>query len=170
MGDIELIDELITEHRQIGQSMKTYEQVIDDLCAAQKLEDTKESLVPSRFEDSRKKVEQLEEDLGHIVSDLEHHFDREEKVLLDAFKRRGSTELASVLYELLSEHSAIRRLLEAASVEASELIADRSSRSVWQPKAWALRARIASVGREIESHARREEDLFHQAKQLFRGP
>jgi len=55
MGEIELIDELITEHRQIGQSMKTYEQVIDDLCAAQKLEDTKESLVPSRFEDSRKK-------------------------------------------------------------------------------------------------------------------
>jgi len=129
MGEIELIDELITEHRQIGQSMKTYEQVINDLCAAQKLE----------------------------------------KALLDAFKRRGSTELASVLHELLSEHSAIRRLLEAVSVEASELIADRSSRSVWQPKAWALRARIASVGREIESHALREEDLFHRAKQLFRG-
>jgi iron-sulfur cluster repair protein YtfE (RIC family) len=169
MGEIELIDELITEHRQIGQNMKKYKHVIDDLCAAQELKDAKENLVPSRFADSRKTVEQLEKDLGQTVNDLEHHFNREEKALLDAFKRRGSTELASLLHELLSEHSAIRTLLEAASVEASELIADRSSRSVWEPKAWALRARIANVGRELESHASREEDLFRQAKQLFRG-
>jgi iron-sulfur cluster repair protein YtfE (RIC family) len=170
MSEIELIDELITEHRQIGQNMKTFKQVIDDLSTAQKLEESKESLVPGRFGDIRKTVEQLEEDLGHTVNDLERHFNREEKALLDAFKRRGSTELASLLHELLSEHSAIRRLLEAASVEASELISDTSSRSVWESKAWALRARIASVGRELESHASREEDLFQQAKLLFRGP
>ena len=163
MGEIELIDELITEHRQIGENMKACKLAMDDLCGAQRLEDAKESLVPSRFEDSRKKVEQIDEYLGHTVNDLEHHFNREEKALLD------SAKLASILHELLSEHSAIRRQLEAARVEASELITDRSSRSVWEPIAWALRARIASVGRELESHASREEDLFQQAKQLFRG-
>ena len=169
MGEIELIDELITEHRQIGENMKACKLAMDDLCGAQRLEDVKESLVPSRFEDSRKKVEQIDEYLGHTVNDLEHHFNREEKALLDAFERSGSAKLASILHELLSEHSAIRRQLEAARVEASELITDRSSRSVWEPIAWAWRARIASVGRELESHASREEDLFQQAKQLFRG-
>lgn len=169
MGEIELIDELITEHRQIGENMKACKWAMDDLCGTQRLEDAKESLVPSRFEDSRKKVEQINEDLGRTVNDLEHHFNREENVLLESFERHGSVELASLLHELLSEHSAIRRQLEATRVEASELITDRSSRSVWQPKAWDLRARIASVGRELESHASREEDLFQQAKQLFRG-
>ena len=169
MGEIELIDELITEHRQIGENMKACKWAMDDLCGEQRLEDAKESLVPSRLEDSRKKVEKIDEDLGHIVNDLEHHFNREENVLLEAFERRGSAKLASLLHELLSEHSAIRSQLEAARVEASELITDRSSSSVWQPKAWALRARIANVGRELESHASREEDLFQQAKQLFRG-
>ena len=169
MGEIELIDELITEHRQIGENMKACKWAMDDLCGTQRLEDAKESLVPSRFEDSRKKVEQIDEDLGRTVNDLEHHFNREENVLLESFERHGSVELASLLHELLSEPSAIRRQLEATRVEASELITDRSSRSVWQPKAWDLRARIASVGRELESHASREEDLFQQAKQLFRG-
>ena len=169
MDEIEIIDELITEHRQIGENMKAYKCTMDDLCGAQRLEDAKESLVPSRFEDSRKKVEQIDEDLGHTVNDLEHHFNREENVLLEAFERHGSAELASLLHELLSEHSAIRSQLEAARVEASELITDRSSLSVWQPRAWALRTRIATVGRELESHASREEDLFQQAKHLFRG-
>jgi iron-sulfur cluster repair protein YtfE (RIC family) len=169
MSEIKLIDELITEHKQIGENMKACKWAMDDLCGAERLEDAKESLHPSRFEDSRKKVEQIDEDLGHTVNDLEHHFNREESVLLEAFERRGSVELASLLHELLNEHSVIRRQLEAARLEASELITDRSSRSVWQPKAWALRTRIVSVERELESHASREEDLFQKAKQLFRG-
>ena len=168
MSEIELIDELITEHRQIGEDMKSCKWAMDDLCGEQRLEDAKENLVPSRFEDSRKKVEQIDEDLGHTINDLENHFNREENVLLEAFERHGSADLASLLHKLLREHNTIRRQLEAARVEASELITDRSSLSVWQPKAWALRTRIANVGRELESHASREEDLFQQAKQLFR--
>lgn len=164
-----IIDELIAEHKQIKESIGSCVRTTDDLCAAIGLEDAKESFTPGRLEDLGQRAAQLEDALELIASNIEQHFYREEKILLEAFERHGLAKLASLLYALLNEHGTIRTQLADMRAHAAKLITVQTSRSVWEPNAWALRARIAHVGRELEAHALREEALFENAKKVLQG-
>jgi hypothetical protein len=166
---ISIIDKLIAEHKQIKESIDRCVYTMDDLCAARGLEDAKESFTPGRLEDLGQRATQLEDALELIVSTLEQHFYREEKGLLEAFERHGLAKLASLLHTLLSEHETIRTQLADMRAHAAKLTTVQTSRNVWEPNAWALRARIAHVGRELEAHALREEALFENAKKVLQG-
>lgn len=166
---VAIIDELIREHRQIEESMQSYEQSLSDLGQARKLEGAKESFVLGRLGEEKKRATQLESDLMTVDRRLEHHFYREEKALLEAFKRHGLRKLASILLDLLTEHTEIRERLAELKESAAELVSGQLSRSVWDAKAWDLRAAITHTRRLVEVHARKEEALFQDAEQALRG-
>jgi len=166
---ISLIDKVIVEHTQIRGRIQGYEKAITDLASSTRLEDAKESFVPGRLGGLEQGATALERDLASIVDGLEQHFLREEEALLKAFELHGLAKLASLLHTLLNEHGALRKQFAGMRAHAVELATVQSSRNVWEPKAWAIRAEIARVGRDLEAHALREEAFFQDAKKALHG-
>jgi hypothetical protein len=164
---LSLIDKVIVEHAQIKERIQRSEQAISDLAGSTRLEDARESFVPGRLGGLEQGATGLERDLASIVDGLEQHFLREEEALLKAFERLGIAKLASLLHALLDEHGALRRQFADMRAHAAELATVQSSRNVWEPKAWAIRAETARLGRELEAHALREEALFQDVKKAL---
>ena len=164
---LSLIDRIIEEHTQIKGIIQEYGKAIGDLAGSTRLEDAREGFVPGRLGGLEQGAADLERNLASIVDGLEQHFLREEGALLKAFEQHGLAKLASLLHALLDEHGVLRKQFADMRAHAAELATVQSSRNLWEPRAWAIRAEIARVGRELEAHALREEALFQDAKKAL---
>jgi len=166
---IALIDELLKEHQQILQNIKTLEQATDDLGAALKLEEVKQTLMPGRLEQQQQDLPKLEEILAALELRLQGHFNREETGLLTAFERHGNRMLASALNTLLLEHQPLRQRLNNLKVEIAELESAGLSQEVWDGKVWGLRAYITHTRKLLEEHAHSEYSLLERAREEIAG-
>lgn len=160
---ISTIEKLIREHKEVRATVKTCEETVSDFEQQKKLDDARESLVPGRLEDHKKRAAQLEHELTNIDNALKQHFVCEEESLLDAFESHKLAKLASALSKLITEHERILKALADLRKQVAELAGDKLSISLWHEKAWRLRQGIYNVRQLINEHSGKEELLFRDA-------
>jgi iron-sulfur cluster repair protein YtfE (RIC family) len=157
--EIELINRTIKEHEQIITGIQTSEGIINDVAAMSELDRPVEKLISRRLEDTMKHLEDLHKSLGKLDVALHKHFEREETAVLKVFKRE-SQSLASAFSVLLEEHDELKKRISKSEKIATDLLGKRTSREVWEGKAYGLRAHIRHTRKLIEAHATSEAELF----------
>ena len=161
---LNLIDQLIEEHKLISQKAKTVEERANDLYAISELQKTREGFMPKRTGDQKQDLKNLQESLETIENSIRAHFDREEKGLLTAVERYGGTTIASALHTLLLEHQELKDRISRAKEEAAELGSGELSIEVGEGKAWGIRVYIDHTLTLLKEHARSEQELFQSLK------
>lgn len=164
----ELIEKLITEHKQIAEDVQSCAQYVD-VEQVKKLDTAKDTIVPGRIEDHKFKAAQLERELMEIDKALKRHFNCEEESLLKAFEREKLPKLASLLRSLIKEHEQIIKHLADLKKQVADLAADKLSQAIWQEKAWSLKPRMAQLREMIRTHAGKEEELFMEARETIKS-
>ncbi|MFH1651657.1 MAG: hemerythrin domain-containing protein [Chloroflexota bacterium] len=160
---INLIDQLIAEHRMFGRQAKELEKVANDVQAIAGLEKAQDAFMPGRL-DQKKGLQQFWELLESYGEGINAHFDREETALLRAFEKQGDKELVSALNSLLAEHVDLRGRLEEMKKHTVELISGELGSHFWSAKAHDTRVYMGHTVRLINVHARSEYGLFTSLK------
>jgi iron-sulfur cluster repair protein YtfE (RIC family) len=143
---LELIDQLIAEHKVISNKTQSLEDAANDAKLMSELTVARETFVPGRL-DQAKRLQKLEEMLLAIDTSLENHFNREETVLLKAVEDRGDLKLIESLNALLFEHSDLRSRLDHAKMRVAELINGSLQSHIWNATANDIRAHLSHTRR-----------------------
>jgi hemerythrin-like domain-containing protein len=164
---IELIDQLIAEHKYIGEKTQAIESAVNDAGLISGISEARDTFVPGRF-DQNEKLKVLEEMLKSIEDWLEKHFDREENVLLRAVENLGDLELVQLLNKLLFEHSDLRYRLAHSRLRVAELLSGTLHRQIWNANANDTRTYLSHTRTLLVTHARMENELFRKIKRKIK--
>jgi len=104
---LDLIEQLITEHKVIDEEARSLEKAANDASLLSDLKEAGDSFVPGRF-NQNESLRVLEEQLEAIEARLDKHFNREETALLTAVDKHGDRKFVSALNSLLLEQSDLR--------------------------------------------------------------
>lgn len=164
---VALIDQLIEEHKVIGQRIGKLESVVNDAEALGGVDQAKEAFMPGRPQQA-KGLKDFQQLLKVTCDGLEAHFKREETALLGIVQKYSSKESAAALNSLLLEHTDLRGRLDNTVKDVQKLVSGGLSRHVWEASAHDLRAHISHTRKLIEAHAGIEQELFHKLRnELF---
>lgn len=164
---VQLIDQLIKEHRVIHERTGSLEKVANDASLLQDLKEAKDTFVPGRFDQSQS-LQELRKMLEEIATWLDNHFNREETVLLAAVEKHGERKLATALNSLLFEHSDLRDRMSHSKKHVAELISGGLGRHRWEASANDMRAHLTHTRKLLEAHAGMENDLFKELRRHFK--
>ena len=163
---IRLVDQILDEHKKIGEDFKSLEGVSGDVEAAAKLagERVKGDFVPLSLDDHGEGLRRWMEQLEALEKGLKAHFKREETGLAEAFKHEGTPALVKALDELLSEHAELIRHIEKLRSDADAIATGGMRIEVWEGKGWGMKYNIEKLRQDLFAHAERENDLFTRLK------
>ena len=168
---VRLVDNLIDEHEQIGAEFDSLEGVSSDVEAAARLagNQVKGDFVPRSLDDQGEGLKRWMLQLENLEKGLKEHFRREETSLAEAFKHEGTPELVRGLDDLLKEHTALISHIEKLRRDAESIASGGARIEVWEGKGWGMKYNIEHLRSEIESHAKRENELFRTLKSSMKG-
>jgi hemerythrin-like domain-containing protein len=156
---LELIDQLIAEHRVIAEKTGSLEKAVNDASLLSDLKIARDTFVPGDAAE-REGLKRLEEMLAAIAAWLEKHFDREETVLRPAVAEYGNASLNASLDSLLFEHTELRDRLLHARKRVDELLGGSLEGVRRDAAARDLRVYISHSRKLLETHAARENRLL----------
>ena len=156
---IVIIDQIIEEHKVLLAQANQFEKITNDAGAMKALTRSKEIFMPGRI-DQVQSLKKFEELRNTIQEGLNAHFNREETYLLDAILENGDQDVITAFKNLFSEHTAFRASLSELKAESDELINGQISRSLWETKAYDMRAHVTEMNKNLEKHARNETKLL----------
>ena len=156
---LDLIDQIIQEHRIAFKRFKKLDGMFGDAVAISGIDTAKDAFMPGRL-DLGKGLQKFLESLNTIDQGLLAHFNREETVLLHVFERYGDKKLVSDLKALLLQHGGIRDRLTHAKKQVTELISGRLARHRWEASAHDMRAHISHTRQLLLEHTAIEQPLF----------
>ena len=161
-----LIDQILDEHNRINQDLHSLERVSSDMDALVELDSdkTKDYFVARRRDDKGKGLYQWQDALEAIDEGLRTHFQREETLLSEAFRKHGNRELVSALDTLLREHDDLRDRVAKLRKDAADLAAGGLRVEVWEANGWGMRVNIDRIRALIESHASSEQRLLSKLR------
>ena len=164
---LQLIDQLIAEHKTIGEKTQSVEKAANDITLLSNLKQAKQAFVPGQSlqKEDLKKLEQM---LVAINTWLEKHFSREETVLLPAVAKYGDDKLITLLNSLLFEHTDLKDRLLHSRKRVDELKGDGLSQSLWETRASDTRTYISHTRRLLETHAARENHFLKELRQFVK--
>lgn len=160
---VQLIDQLIREHKVIHERTESIEKIANDASLLQDLKEAKDTFVPGRFDQSQN-LEELRKMLEEIATWLDKHFNREETVLLAAVEKQGERKVLTALNSLLFEHSDLRDRMSHSKKHVAELISGGLDRHRWDASANDMRAHLSHTRKLLETHANMENDLFKEVR------
>ena len=163
---LELIDQLIAEHKSIAEKTKSVNEA-NDLTFISNLKKSKNHFVDG---DGATTVDLklLEKTLEEIGAQLGKHFSREETILLPAVQKNGNDKLVTALNTLLFEHSDLRDRLIHMRKRVDELKDWSLPQEIWYSRAGDLRTYISHTTKLIETHAARENHLFRELQHYLK--
>jgi hypothetical protein len=161
---LDLIDQIIEEHKQITQEGNNIKQVSSDYEVGLKLGDAKEGFIPGGVAGQKRYLQNLRDSLETINQDLLAHFEREEKWLLAAFEKHGGKMLAIALRGLLLEHQELKKRIAKSLEDLARLATEGVSREVWEGHAWGVRTYLSHTLKLIEAHAQSEQELLQKLR------
>lgn len=160
---LQLIDQLIAEHKTVGEKTKSLGKTND----ATLISNLKE--VKGEFLDgdgaTTADLKRLDRMLEEIDTWLGKHFSREETVLLPAVGKYGDDRLVTALNSLLFEHSDLKDRMVHSRERLDELKDWGQPQDVWYSRAGDLRAYISHSIKLIETHAARENQILNELRQ-----
>ena len=156
---IELIDQLISEHRSINERTAELQQYANDAVVLNELDEARESFMPGRF-DAREGLKKLNEMMKEIASFIGRHFNHEETILLEAVEELNDLEIVSAFNGLLMEHSYLKTRLGRVRELIDDLKSGSLTRQHWNSSAHDLKAYLNHTRKLLAIHAASETTLF----------
>ena len=156
---VELIDQLIAEHKLIDERTENLEHTASDASLLKDLQDARETFIPGRLDQS-KNLDKLRSMLDSISPWLNKHFEREETALLGMVEELGDRELITALNSLLLEHTDLRNRIFQLEDHITELKSGSLARHRWDASANDMRAHLTHTRKLLGAHAAMENDLF----------
>ena len=163
---IELIEQLIVEHRIFNERATNLEQVANDAHLLDGLDEAKDAFTATR-PGAGGGLGKLESLLDDISPWLNRHFDREETILLKAVKERGTQEMVNAFNALLLEHTELRNRVGQSREQITMLKSGTLARHRWEASANDIRDHLTHTRTLLESHSTMENGLFAEMKKLF---
>jgi hemerythrin-like domain-containing protein len=164
---LQLIDQLIEEHKMIAEKTRSIENAVNDSRLIADITQARDTFVPGKF-DQVQKLKELEEMLKAIEIWLEKHFSREETILLHAVEEFGDTELVTALNKLLFEHSDLRHRLVHSKKRVAELLGGSLSRTIWDTTAIDTGTYLGHTRTLLGTHAGAEDQLFSKLRKKIK--
>ena len=159
----QLIDQLIEEHKVVGEKAASLEKAVNDASLLSNLKVARDTLVPGDAA-QREGLVRVNEMLTAIEPWLEKHFDREETALQPAVAQYGSKNLVSAFNSLLFEHSDLRDRMLHARKRVDELQGGSLEGPRRDAAARDLRVHINHSRKLLETHAARENQLLTELR------
>jgi hemerythrin-like domain-containing protein len=156
---LELIDQLIEEHKIVGEKAGALENAINDANMLSDLKQARDTFVPGDAT-RREGLQTLNNMLAAIEMWLDKHFSREETVLQPAVAQYGDESLNAALKSLLFEHSDLRDRMLHARKRVDELLGSSLDETRREAAARDLRVHINHSRKLLETHAARENHLL----------
>jgi iron-sulfur cluster repair protein YtfE (RIC family) len=163
---VELIDQLIVEHRMFHERAANLEQVANDAHLLDGIDEAKETFTATS-PGARGNLDKLESLIDDIAPWLDRHFGREETILLKAVKEKGSQEMVNAFNALLLEHTDLRTRVKQTKEQIETLKSGALARHRWEAGANDIRDHLSHTRTLLEAHAERENVLFAEMKKLF---
>ena len=163
---IELIDQLIVEHRMFSERAGNLQEAANDAHLLDGLDEAKDTFTATKPGQSGGlgKLHSLLED---ITPWLNRHFDREETILMKAVKERGTQDMVNRFNALLLEHTDLRARVTQAGEQVESLKTGTLARHRWEAAANDIRDHLAHTRTLLEAHAEMENTLFAEMRTLF---
>ena len=164
---LQLIDQLIAEHKTVSDKTQSLEKAANDVTLLSNLKQAKETFISgnSSPDDDLKKLKQM---LLAIDTWLIKHFNREETILLPAVEKHGNDKLVTSLNSLLFEHTELRDRLSHSKKRVDELLTGEMARNVWYATASDTRTYLSHTRKLLETHAARENHLFSEVRRYLK--
>jgi hemerythrin-like domain-containing protein len=164
---LQLIDEIIAEHKSLGNKTKSLTATTNDIMLISSLKQAKNEFSEG---DGAPTVDlkRLDNMLEEIENWLGKHFSREEFVLLPAVKVYGDDRLVTALNSLLFEHSDLRDRMVHSRKRVDELRDWSLPQNIWYSRAGDLRTYISHTIKLIETHAARENHLLNEFRRYLK--
>ena len=115
--------------------------------------------MPGRL-DQRKSLQQMQKLLDKVQQGLHEHFNREETSLMAGFEKFGNERFASALYTLLNHHEGLRQRFVKSQEQVAQLASGGMTIQLWEANAHDMRAYLTETLRELELHAKAEQELL----------
>jgi hemerythrin-like domain-containing protein len=160
---LQLIDQLIAEHKVISEKTRSLEKAANDASLLSNLKQAGDTFVRgdiSQGEDLKK----LEEMVNAINSWLDKHFSREETALLPAVKKYGDENLVNSLDSLLFEHSDLRDRMLHSRKRVDELLGSSLDQVRRDAAVRDLRVHLNHSRKLLETHAARENHFLTELR------
>jgi iron-sulfur cluster repair protein YtfE (RIC family) len=164
---LQLIDQLIAEHKVINERTGALEKAANDASLLSNLKEARDTFMPGDATQNEN-LQKLEEMLKTIYACLEKHFDREENVLLPAVKKYGDEKLVTTLNSLLFEHTDLRDRLSHSRKRVTELLSGRLARNLWDATASDIRTYLSHTRKLLATHAARENHFFKELRRYLK--
>ncbi len=164
---LQLIDQLIAEHKTIGEKTQSVEKAVNDITLLSNLKEAKDTFTPGESL-SLENLEKLERMLEAINTWLAKHFSREETVLLPAVEKYGDKRLTTSLNSLLFEHTDLKDRLLHSRKRIDELKGNDLSQALWETRASDARTYISHTRKLLETHAARENHFLKELRKFVK--
>jgi len=152
---LRLIDQLIEEHKAVGEKAQSLEKAANDVRLLSDLKQARDTFLEGDIagRDDLKKLEALFNEMGTW---LDKHFKREETVLQPAVRHYGDEKFVASLNSLLFEHTDLRDRLLHCRKRVDELLGGSLDQVRRDASVRDLRVYINHSRRLLETHAARE--------------
>ena len=162
-GTLQLIDQLIAEHKELNQDAQTLEKATNDASLLSELKKARDSFTPGQSNQTRS-LQKLDEMLKTIDAWLVKHFNREETVLLPAVQKLGDEKLVIALETFLFEHTDLRDRMYHSKKRVAELLSGGLAPNLWEATAKDIQVYINHTTKLLATHAGNENLYFNDLR------
>jgi hemerythrin-like domain-containing protein len=152
---LQLIDQLIAEHKTVGEKNRSLEKAANDVRLLSGLKQAGDTFVRGGISQNED-LKNLAQIINIIAAWLDKHFNREETALRPAVIKYGNNRFVNSLDSLLFEHSELRDRLLHARMRIDELLGGSLDQVRRDAAVRDLRVHLNHSRKLLETHAARE--------------
>jgi hemerythrin-like domain-containing protein len=160
---VDLIDQLIAEHKTVGEKTRSLEKAANDVRLLSGLKQAGDTFVQGGISQDED-LKNLAQIINIIAAWLDKHFNREETALMPAVKKYGDEKLVTSLDSLLFEHSDLRDRMLHARMRIDELLGGSLDPVRRDAAVRDLRVHLEHSRKLLETHAARENHFLTELR------
>jgi iron-sulfur cluster repair protein YtfE (RIC family) len=165
---LQLLDQLIDEHKVIKEKGRSLVKAVNDFSLLSNIKQAKNVIIEGKY-GNKVDIKLLDGILEEIDIRLGKHFAREETILLPIVKKFHDDKLVNSFNARLFEHTDLKDRLLHAHKRTDELKdgADLSA-AVWDARVSDLRVHISHTFKLLETHAAMENHFFSEVRRYLK--
>jgi hemerythrin-like domain-containing protein len=164
MDTLQLIDELIAEHKAVGEKTISLEKAANDVRLLSSLKEAGDTIVRGEIIQDAD-LKNLAQTINIIAGWLEKHFAREETALRHAVINYGNNRFVEALDSLLFEHTELRDRLLHARMHIDELLGGSLDQVRRDASIRDLKVHLEHSRKLLETHATKENHFLGEIRQ-----
>jgi iron-sulfur cluster repair protein YtfE (RIC family) len=163
---LRLIDQLIAEHKNVGEKTQSLEKAVNDVRLLSGLKEVGDEFVRGAVPQGEE-FKNLAQMVNIVSSWLDSHFEREENILKPAVVKYGNNRFVKSIDSLLFEHSELRDRMLHARVHIDELMAGGLDPVRHDAAVRDLRVHISHSRKLFETHAAQENHFLNEFRKYL---